>query len=385
MFHVEQSVPTPQNRAVDKKSGISSIDDLQIMNEQTIQTPHAWREAADEIAGSGGSVIVLGAPGSGKTTFCRYLAGHCCRRGQRVAWIDADPGQPCIGPPAVFSLSLFSDADELLKHKHPLAMGFIGNTSPVGHLIDAVTNIEKLHRRALHIGADLVVVNTCGLVQGGAARELTFNEIDIIEPRYVVAIQEKNEIEHLIAPHSHRADLLVQRLPLSPGSRILTSEARRAYREKRFKEYFRGADYQDIALSDVGIHGPGLGTGERLGFRDINILSKTLQSIVVHAEMCADRLFLITEGNYSENELYTAKERYGVREVTVVMRSEFDYLLVGLNDDRNLCLALGVVREIDLRELALRIVTPCRDISPVRHLALGSLRVNPAGGELGQW
>jgi len=69
----------------------------------------------------------------------------------------------------------------------------------------------------------------------------------------------------------------------------------------------------------------------------------------------------------------------------VVMRSELDYLLVGLNDDRNLCLALGVVREIDLRELALRIVTPCRDISPVRHLALGSLRVNPAGGELGQW
>ena len=356
-----------------------------VMPDSSFHIPPEWRRTAAEIADVGGPVIVLGAPGSGKTTFCLYIAGSFCRKGRRVAWLDADPGQPFIGPPAVFSLALFSDTAELLRQKQPLTMGFIGNTSPIGHLLESITAVRKLYDRALTLGADLVIINTCGLVNGGAARELKFHEIDIIAPRYLVAVQRKNEVEHLIAPHAHRAGLLVERLPVSADARISTSEARKSFREKRFKEYFRGADFQDIALSDVGIHGMGLGTGERLGFRDINLLSNILQSIVVHAELCSDRLFLIIEGDYAENELYTAKERYNVREVMAVKRSELDYLLVGLNDDRNRCLGLGIVRDIDLRELSVRVVTPVRDVSVVRNLSLGSLRVNPAGGELGQW
>jgi polynucleotide 5'-kinase involved in rRNA processing len=68
----------------------------------------------------------------------------------------------------------------------------------------------------------------------------------------------------------------------------------------------------------------------------------------------------------------------------VVKRSELDHLLVGLNDDRNLCLGLGILRTIDLKELSIRVITPLRDVSGVRHVSLGSLRVSPAGGELGQ-
>lgn len=355
------------------------------MSEPSFHIPPEWRFAAAEIETSGGPVAVVGAPGSGKTTFCLFLAAQLCRRGKRVAWIDADPGQPYIGPPAAFSLGLFSDAAELLKRRKPLAMGFIGNTSPVGHLLESVANLQKLYDRAKTLGPDLVVINGCGLVNGGAARELAFQEIDMIAPRFLVAIQKSNEVEHLIAPHAHRAGLLLLRLPASPDARVPTSEARKAAREQRFKEYFRGADYQDLALSDIGIHGPGLGTGERLGFRDVNLLSKVLHSIVVHAELAADRLFVITDGDYAENELYPAKERFNVREITVIKRSDLDYLLVGLNDDRNLCLDLGIVRDLDVRELTLRVVTPLRDIAAVRNLSFGSLRVNPAGSELGRW
>jgi polynucleotide 5'-kinase involved in rRNA processing len=94
---------------------------------------------------------------------------------------------------------------------------------------------------------------------------------------------------------------------------------------------------------------------------------------------------VITDGDYTEEEQYTARERYGVREISVIKRSELDYLLIGLNDDRNLCLGLGIVRDLDLKELTVRVVTPLKDISAVRQIALGSLRVNPAGNELGQW
>jgi len=341
--------------------------------------------SATEIAAHGGPVMVIGAPGSGKTTFCLYLAGYFCRHGRRVAWIDADPGQPYIGPPAAFSLGLYTDAEELLRRKMPLAMGFVGNSSPVGHLLDAVTAVQKLYNRAITLLPDLVLINTCGLVNGGAARELKYHEIDMLAPRYIIALQQKNEVEHIVSPHAHREGLLITRLPVSPDAKVSTGEARKAGREQRFKEYFRGADFHDIALGDVGVHGPGLGTGERLGFRDINLLSNALQSIVVHAELSADRLFVITDGDYSEEEQYTARERYGVREIFVVKRSELDYLLIGLNDDKNLCLGLGIVRDLDVKELTLRVITPLRDVTSVRHIALGSLKVNPAGSELGQW
>ncbi len=349
-----------------------------------LKIPREWRETAEEIRDNGGPALVIGAPGSGKTTFCLYLAGLVCRNGKRLAWIDADPGQPFIGPPAAISLTPYTEAADLLRRKNPMIMSFIGNTSPVGRLLEMVSGLQKLRSFAESLKPDLVLINTCGLVNGGAARELKFHEIDMLSPRSVVALQKGTEVEHLLAPHSHRAGLLIHRLPVSPDASVSTGEARRAAREQRFKEYFRGADFQEIALHDVGIHGSGLGTGERLGFRDINRLSKIFQAIVTHAELSVDRLFLIVEGDYVESELFTAREQYGVREVVVVRRSELDHLIVGLNDERNLCLGIGILRAIDLRELSIRVITPLRDLSGIRHISLGSLRVSPAGSELGQ-
>ncbi len=354
------------------------------MLNSTLKIPAEWREVTEEISLQGGPVLVVGAQGSGKTTFCLYLAGHLCRQNKRVVWIDADPGQPFIGPPAVISLTPYTEATDLLRRKNPMIMSFIGNTSPVGRLLEMISGLQKLYAFAQTLNPDLVLINTCGLVNGAAARELKFHEIDMLSPRYVIALQKGSEIEHLLAPHSHRAGLLIHRLTISPDARVSTSEARRAAREQRFKEYFRGADFQELSLHDVGVHGPGLGTGERLGFRDINRLSKIFQAIVIHAELSTDRLFIIVEGEYAADELYTAKEQYGVRDVMVVKRSELDHLLVGLNDDRNLCLGIGILRTVDLRELSIRVITPLRDVSGIRHLSLGSLRVSPAGGELGQ-
>ncbi len=354
------------------------------MFERAIKIPIEWRELAEEINDQLGPVLVIGAPGSGKTTYCRYFTDFLCRRKKRVAWIDADPGQPFIGPPATISLTLYAEASEIVRRKNPMILSFVGNTSPVGRLLEMISGLQKLIAQAHIQKPDITLINTCGLVNGGAARELKFHEIDIISPHHLIAVQQGTEVEHLLAPHSHRAGLLIHRIPMSPDARASTSEARRLFREQRFKEYFRGADFQEIALHDVGVHGPGLGTGERLGFRDINKISNILQAIVIHAELSADRLFIIVEGDYAEAELFTAKEQYNVREVMVLMRSELDHLLIGLNDDQNLCLGLGILRTIDLKELSLRVITPLKDISTVRHLSLGSLRVSPAGGELGQ-
>jgi len=354
------------------------------MLDGSLTIPPEWRAAAEEIAGQGGPVLVMGAPGSGKTTFCLYLAGYCCRHNKKIAWIEADPGQPFIGPPTVLSLTFYAEAADLLKRKSSAAMSFIGSTSPAGRLLEMLSGLQKLYALAQTLKPDLVLINTCGLVNGGAARDLRYHEIDMLSPRYIIALQKTNEVEHLLAPHAHRAGLLLLRLPQSPDARTSTTEARRAVRELRYKEYFRGGDFLEIALHDVGVHGPGLQTGERLGFRDINNISKIIQGIVVHAELSADKLFLLLEGNYTDSELYTAREQYNVREVEVMKTSELDHLLVGLNDDHNFCLGLGILRGIDLKELTLRVITPIKDASPIHNLSLGTIRISPAGAELGQ-
>lgn len=355
------------------------------MIESTLKIPVEWRDVAEEIAGTGGPVIVIGAPGTGKTTFSIYLTGYLCRRGTTVAWVDADPGQPFMGPPGVLSLNIYTDPADILKRRPPLAMSFIGNTSPVGHLLEMVGGIHKLGRRSYSYNNSLLLVNTCGLVAGGAARELKFHAVDIVSPRFVVALQKEVEVEHLLYPHAFRSGLLIRRLPVPPEAKALTREARLAARERRFKEYFRGAGFQDIFLSDVGVHGPGLKTGVRLGFRDINRLSKIIQGIVVYAELASDRLFLLVDGDYADEELYGAREQYGVREVVALRTRELDHLLVGLNDGQNICLALGILRSIDVKEQVIKVITPLRDIAPVRIISIGTLRVSPAGAELGRW
>lgn len=355
------------------------------MPETTVHIPSEWREVAEEILVHQGPVMVMGAAGVGKSTFCLFLTGYFCNRGGRVVWIDADPGQPFFGPPAVISVTSHIEPVDVIKRKSPLFMGFVGDTSPVGHLLEIASGLHKLFDHAKGLDPDLIIVNTCGLVNGGAARELAFHEIDMLAPRYLVAIQKGAEAEHLLTPHSYHDGLLIRRLPVSSNAHPPTREARLAARELRFKEYFRGADFQEIALSDVGVHGPGLATGERLGFRDVNRLSNILQAIVVHAELAADRLFLVTDGEYTEDGLYAAKELYQVREATVFKRSDLDHLLLGLNDERNLCLGLGILRELDFREQSIKVITPIKDTAPVRHLSFGSLRVSPAGMELGRW
>jgi polynucleotide 5'-hydroxyl-kinase GRC3/NOL9 len=217
------------------------------MSEGPLTIPAEWRELAQEVLAHGGPALTIGAPGTGKTTFCQYLAGSFCRAGKKVVWIDADPGQPFIGPPSVISLTSYTDAAELLSRRNPMIMSFVGNISPVGRLLEMISGLQKLYSLAQSLNPGLILINTCGLVNGGAARELKSHEIDMISPRYVIALQKGTEVEHLLAPHSHRAGLLIQRIPISPNAKSSTREARRAAREQRFKEYFRGADFQEIS------------------------------------------------------------------------------------------------------------------------------------------
>lgn len=347
--------------------------------------PAEWEAFARELGTARGTVCVLGATDTGKTTLCSYLLRALCDRGLRVAYLDADLGQSTLGPPATLSLAIYSGSSPALPLYGilPHRMVFIGATSPEGHLLATTVGVWRLVEEARSAGSEVLLVDTSGLVYGGAARELKFQKIRLLRPDYLAALQRGGEVEHLLLPHE-RSGVRVVRLPVSDQALRHSREQRQAFRQRRFREYFRGARGLEIALDRVGVYGLPLGSGTRMDFRELNRLSRMLDALVIYGERSPDVLFLVVEGGCGRDRIFSVKEEFGVREVLVVERTDLQSLLLGLNDSRQFTLGLGILQEIDFRAGRLRVVTPLPHLGEVSQIAFGSLRVDPSGTELGK-
>ena len=53
------------------------------------------------------------------------------------------PGQPFIGPPGCSLAYALFDAADLQKRKQPQFLSFVGNTSPIGHLLEMISGLHK--------------------------------------------------------------------------------------------------------------------------------------------------------------------------------------------------------------------------------------------------
>lgn len=350
--------------------------------------PAEWQAFARELETARGTVCVLGATDTGKTTLCGYLLqalGDSAGDGGRVAYLDADLGQSTLGPPATLSLAIFSGSSPAvpLFEIPPQRMVFIGATSPEGHLLATTVGLWRLVEEARQSGCDVLLVDTSGLVYGGAARELKFQKIRLLRPDYLVALQRGGEIEHLLLPHE-RSGARVVRLPVSDQALRHSREQRQAFRQRRFREYFRGAESREIPLDRIGIYGLPLGTGSRMDFRELNRLSRMLDALVIYGERSPDILFLIVEGGCGRDRIFSVKDDFGVREVLVVERTDLQSLLLGINDRRQFTRGLGILQEIDVRAGRLRLISPLSHLEEIAQVAFGSLRVDPSGVELGK-
>lgn len=76
-----------------------------------------------------GTVLLLGATDSGKTTLARYIVESLVLRQLRTALIDADIGQSGIGLPGTISMKVFCDQRDLGDFSYE-RMTFLGFTNP---------------------------------------------------------------------------------------------------------------------------------------------------------------------------------------------------------------------------------------------------------------
>jgi polynucleotide 5'-hydroxyl-kinase GRC3/NOL9 len=234
-----------------------------------IVVPPSWKRLA--IENLQGTVMIIGASDSGKSTVARYLYQELCRHGVRAAYLDADVGQSTLGLPTTLNAVLADEpGDGRFPPEGACASYFVGSTTPRGHMLPSMIGAFRLQQWSLAMGANAVVVDTTGLVdeaQGGKA--LKQWKIELLAPDIVIGLSRERELEPILWPL--RRDRRVQciELPVSPHALARPRELRIARRRERLAGYFEGAQPHLIHLGQLAVYDlQRLAHGSLLAFQD---------------------------------------------------------------------------------------------------------------------
>lgn len=207
------------------------------MSNAEIDVPRAWAQLPVE--GWRGTVMVMGAPDTGKSTLARYLCRRLSTASVTTAYLDGDPGQTTLGPPATIGAAIGGCGGPEDGRRTWQQLRFVGAVSPRGHMLPLVAGTARLADAARSAGAEAVVHDTCGLIdasQGGIALKLA--KMALLRPTRVVGLQRRSELEPLLLPLRRSGRTRVIDLPLSPAVLRRDTEARRAHRSMQFRQHF---------------------------------------------------------------------------------------------------------------------------------------------------
>ncbi len=193
-----------------------------------------WEALTGELIRRPGTVIVIGEVDSGKSTLVRYLCHRLVNADIEVSIVDSDIGQSSLGLPGTISMKVFRRPEDVGRFKFK-KMFFIGTTNPARKISSVVAG-TKLMVDLCRKASGVIIVDTTGLVAGGVGRALKVRKIHVVVPDHVIALQRKDELEHILGALS---DVRIHRLEVSEKTRTRSRAERIRYREEKFDAYFR--------------------------------------------------------------------------------------------------------------------------------------------------
>lgn len=182
--------------------------------------------------------LILGGVDTGKTTLAAALTRRLAQ-GRPVGIIDADIGQSHIGPPATVGWAVVDEPEFDLAQLTPGGISFVGDVTPVGHLLQLIAALARCVQDVSEI-TERILIDTPGFITGPAAAALWWTVQRIFQPGMILAVQQENELCDILTGLQHLGSHL-ELLTSPPEIPTKSPEARRRYRQERFREYFRNS------------------------------------------------------------------------------------------------------------------------------------------------
>ncbi len=194
----------------------------------------------DRAAHEARTVLFIGGLDAGKSTLARAVAAYALHLGRTVAYLDADIAQKTVGPPATVGLKHVHGPDDLTFERlaQADALGFVGSTTPQDHLLPIVGALARLRDRSREEGADLVVVDTSGVVSGIWGQVVKYYKVDTLEPDLVVGLQRGEELEPVLGVIQRFFGIQVAALGVHPNVSPSSVEQRMEQRQRAMARYF---------------------------------------------------------------------------------------------------------------------------------------------------
>jgi polynucleotide 5'-hydroxyl-kinase GRC3/NOL9 len=212
--------------------------------------PPSWK--ALNVRELDGTLMIIGAPDVGKSTFARYLFQRLYSVFTRIAFLDGDPGQGTFGPPATMTLTVTGGKERFdpSQTRHV----FVGALSPSRHMLPVLTGAARLAEAARRAQVSSLIYDTSGLVgTSGGGHILKLSQIDLLHPKVLFALQRHEELEPLLAPLRRTRRVRIVELPLSSAVRQHDRTYRRERRNVNFQRFFSRASLLKLQWSRFAV------------------------------------------------------------------------------------------------------------------------------------
>ncbi len=186
----------------------------------------------DRTVTAGGVTMLVGGPDTGKTTLAKKMLAAAVELGMKAAYVDADVAQSTVGPPTCVGLRWVRSTADLQSLWQADDLRFVGATDPSRLVLQMVTATATLVSAA-RTEADLVVVDTTGVVSGVTGQTLKYHKVELARPDHVLCLQRGSEMEPIIGMLRRFFSAEVTTTGVEPDLVPESADARAALRAKQ--------------------------------------------------------------------------------------------------------------------------------------------------------
>lgn len=301
-----------------------------------------------QIAADSHIAIVIGRTDTGKSTFCRQLASIALEKGRKVAIVDSDVGQSWIGPPTTIGMKMVHQDFE--SSLFPDAFYFVGNISPYKCLLQIVIGTKLMVEEAISSGAELVIIDTTGLVDGNIGKVLKTSKIELIRPDHIIFFQRGSELEVLIKGFETNSHYRIHRLSPSKEVTRKSQEWRREYRQKQFEQYFSDFVSRDFSFTQLRSQRSVFLNGRKANDIEIKNISDIAEDVVLYAEWFSKGLFIVTPDELNEITARKICDYFSLDDLITHTLDDFQHLLTALLDEHGKPICLAIIEKIDFEQ-----------------------------------